>query len=166
MVESDLNTGKNEHNEGFGFHRDPSFSGWGVNGGKTNSNSVHEEEIVNTSGVDDDFELPVLQEVGSHTQEIQNDVSQSQLHDVKRKGNGNVGVVSTSSSRRGNKNENYASFDIENAYDREPGSTYSNFGYKHTDVSSSSKNPIVVSDILKTLFLILLWYIFSTLLTL
>ncbi|KAI3696104.1 hypothetical protein L1987_79113 [Smallanthus sonchifolius] len=167
MIESDLNTGNNAHIERLGFHRDPSFSGWGVNSGKNHPNGVQESEIVNTSEVDDDFELPVLQ-VSLNSEEIQSDEGQSQLHDVKMNGNGHMDMVSPPSPRRGNKNENYASFDIENAYDRdrELGSRYTDFVYKHKDGLSSSKNPIAVSDILKTLFLILMWYIFSTLLTL
>ncbi|KAI7754643.1 hypothetical protein M8C21_021511 [Ambrosia artemisiifolia] len=163
MVESDVNTGKSGHSQRFSFHRDPSFSGWGVSDGKNHQKGVKDVEIVSTSEADDDFELPVLQEVGFHSEEIRSDGDRAQLSDVRMNGNGNshAGMVTTPSPRRGNRNENRASFDIENAYDREL-----NFVYKHKDGLSSSKNPIVVSDVLKTLFLILMWYIFSTLLTL
>ncbi|KAJ0866162.1 putative sugar phosphate transporter domain-containing protein [Helianthus annuus] len=161
MVESELNTGKGGHSQRIGFHRDPSFSGWGVSDGKNNPNGVKDVEIVNTSEVDDDFELPVLQDIGFNREEIQSGGDRSHLRDVNMNGNGNghVGMVSAPSSGRGNKNENYTSFDIENAYDTD-------FVHKHKEGLSSSKNPIAVSDILKTLFLILMWYIFSTLLTL
>ncbi|KAK9059921.1 hypothetical protein SSX86_020625 [Deinandra increscens subsp. villosa] len=166
MVESGLNTGKDGHNERFGFHRDPSFSGWGVSEVKNHPNGVQEGGSLNTAEVDDDFELPVLQEVGLLSGEIQSDEGQARLRDVNMNVNGDKGMVSSSSFRRGNKSENYASFDVENAYDRELDPTYTNFVNKRKDVVSRSKNPVVVSDVLKTLFLILLWYIFSTLLTL
>ncbi|KAL8224255.1 hypothetical protein R6Q57_019730 [Mikania cordata] len=166
MVESDLNLGKNAHNEKISFHRDPSFSGWGVSDEKNHPNGVHEGGKVNKFETDDDFELPVLQEVGFDEDEIKTDEEQSQLHCLKMNANSHMGMVSTSSPRKGNKNESYASFNIENGHDRVLGSRYTDFIYKDKDVVSSSKNPIAVSDVLKTLFLILMWYIFSTLLTL
>ncbi|XP_076890122.1 putative sugar phosphate/phosphate translocator At1g06470 [Bidens hawaiensis] len=134
--------GEHVYNQKLGFHRDPSFSGWGGNDGKSVVlNGGSDRVSMNNSETDDDFELPVLQVVGD--------------------GNGAMGMVS-------NKNENYASFDIENGYDidREVGSKYSGFVNKRKDGLSRSKSRIAVSDVLKTLFLILMWYIFSTLLTL
>nr|XP_043639364.1 probable sugar phosphate/phosphate translocator At1g06470 [Erigeron canadensis] len=151
MVESDSNTGKVVHNERFDFQRDPSFSGWGEKDG-LNAKGVHEGEIVNTSEVDDGFRLPVLREVGLQSEYLE--------VDVKMNGSRSVDMVSSPSPRRGNgnRNENFASLDIEDAHDSEL--------YKHKSGPSSPKNPIAASDILKTLFLILTWYIFSTLLTL
>ncbi|XP_071686178.1 probable sugar phosphate/phosphate translocator At1g06470 isoform X2 [Rutidosis leptorrhynchoides] len=141
MVESDLNTGKNVRSEGFGFHRDPSFSGWGEKDGMHNLKAVDETtEIVEKSEVDDSFELPVLREVSLQSE---GDEDRFRLSGVNMNG-------------RGNQNENYASFDIEDT----------DLVYKDTDVRSRSENSIAVSDIVKTLFLILMWYIFSTLLTL
>lgn len=136
MVETDLNTGKNVH----GFHRDPSFSGWGEKDGMYNLNGGHDTEIVEKTEVDDSFELPVLQEVGLQKE---GDEDQFRLSGVNMNG-------------IGNQNENYASFDIEDT----------DLVYKHTNGMSRSENSIAVSNIVKTLFLILMWYIFSTLLTL
>ncbi|GJT31929.1 probable sugar phosphate/phosphate translocator [Tanacetum coccineum] len=68
------------------------------------------------------------------------------------------------SPRRANINEKRVSFDIENDSDGE--SKYPNTNYVDNKVAlASSKNPIVVADILKTLFFILVWYTFSTFLT-
>ena len=169
MVESDLNTGKTAHNERLGFQRDPSFSGWCDKDGIYRQIGLQEDDIVNTSEPDDNFELPVLQDVGVRNDHIEGDKdqrSQSQLRGAKMNGSGNMDRVSTPSSRRGNRNENYASFDIEDAYARELDSSNTNFTYKHEAVRSSSSTPFAISDILKTLFFILMWYIFSTLLTL
>ncbi|KAJ9554021.1 hypothetical protein OSB04_018066 [Centaurea solstitialis] len=160
MVESDLNTGKTADNERLGFQRDPSFSGWCDKDGIYRPIGLQEDDIVNTSEADDNFELPVLQQVGLRNEHIEGDGGQhsrSQLHGVKMNGSGNM---------RGIKNENYASFDIEDAYDRELDSSNTNFSYKHKAVRSSSNSPFAMSDILKTLFFVLMWYIFSTLLTL
>ncbi|XP_024991800.1 probable sugar phosphate/phosphate translocator At1g06470 [Cynara cardunculus var. scolymus] len=164
MVESDLNTGKTANNERLGFQRDPSFSGWCDKDGIYSPIGLQEDDTVNTSEQDDNFELPVLQEVGlrsEHQAGGKGQHSQSQLH-----GSDKTDMVSTPSPRRGNKNENHASFDIEYAYDRELDSPNTNFAYKHEAVRSSSNSPFAISDILKTLFFILMWYIFSTSLTL
>nr|GEX94042.1 probable sugar phosphate/phosphate translocator At1g06470 [Tanacetum cinerariifolium] len=68
------------------------------------------------------------------------------------------------SPRRANINEKRVSFDIEN--DSDGGSKYPYTNYVDNKVAlASSKNPIVVADILKTLFFILVWYTFSTFLT-
>lgn len=150
------------HNERLGFKRDPSFSGWGDKDGLYHPNGA-QGEIVNASDVDDNFELPVLQEVGFGSEYLEGGEEQrrgSGLRGLKINGTGNKNMISTPSPRRENRNENYASFDIENV------STNTNNVNKHRDISSSSRNPIAVSDILKTMFLILMWYFFSTLLTL
>lgn len=145
------------HNESLGFKRDPSFSGWGDKDGLYHQNGAQEGEIVNASDVDDNFELPVLQEVGFGSEYLEG--GEEQRSGLKINGTGNMNMISTPSPRRGNRNENYASFDIENA------STNTNDVNKHRDIPSSSRSPIAVSDILKTMFLILMWYFFSTLLT-
>lgn len=158
MVESDLNTQKIAHEEGFGFHRDPSFSNWGDKDGIYNQNRVQEDEIVNTNEVDDNFELPVLQKVDEE--------QSSELRGVKMNRSGSIDMFPAPSPRRGNKNGNYSSFDIEIADNRMLDPEDTDFVETYMAVSSSSRNPIAVSDILKTLFFILMWYIFSTLLTL
>ncbi|PWA89073.1 sugar phosphate transporter domain-containing protein [Artemisia annua] len=150
------------HNEKLGFKRDPSFSGWGDKDGLYHQNGAQEGEIVKASDVDDNFELPVLQEVGFGSEYLEGGEDQrrgSGLRGLKINGTGNMNMISTPSPRRGNRNENYASFDIESA------STNTNNVNKHRDIPPSSRNPIALSDILKTMFLILMWYFFSTLLT-
>ncbi|KAI7726581.1 hypothetical protein M8C21_010998 [Ambrosia artemisiifolia] len=70
------------------------------------------------------------------------------------------------SPRRINTNEKRVSFDIEN--DTNGGLKYANLDFvdRDKDGLGSSKNPVIVADILKTLFFILVWYTFSTFLTL
>ncbi|XP_076938745.1 putative sugar phosphate/phosphate translocator At1g06470 [Bidens hawaiensis] len=68
-------------------------------------------------------------------------------------------MVSAASPRRINTNEKRVTFDIENDSNGE-------LKYANKDFVDSAKNPIVVADILKTLFFILVWYTFSTFLTL
>lgn len=81
-------------------------------------------------------------------------------------GNSNTELASTLSPRRSNINEKRVSFDIEN--DSDEGLKYQNTDYEdnHKPVLSTSKNPIFIADVLKTLFFILVWYTFSTFLTL
>ncbi|PWA44071.1 hypothetical protein CTI12_AA436900 [Artemisia annua] len=80
-------------------------------------------------------------------------------------GSSSTELAPTLSPRRSNINEKRVSFDIENDSDE-------GLNYPHTDYTdnkaalTSSKNPVVVADILKTLFFILVWYTFSTFLTL
>jgi solute carrier family 35, member C2 len=80
-------------------------------------------------------------------------------------GSSSTELASTLSPRRSNINEKRVSFDIENDSDE-------GLNYPHTDYTdnkaalASSKNPVVAADILKTLFFILVWYTFSTFLTL
>ncbi|XP_022034405.1 probable sugar phosphate/phosphate translocator At1g06470 isoform X5 [Helianthus annuus] len=80
---------------------------------------------------------------------------------------GSSKMVSAASLRRTHTNEKQISFDIEN--DTDGGLKYSNttdFGDRNREVLASNKSPIVVVDILKTLFFIHVWYTFSILLTL
>ncbi|KAD4982890.1 hypothetical protein R6Q59_002547 [Mikania micrantha] len=74
-------------------------------------------------------------------------------------GNSFAEMVSTASPRRTNTHDKRVSFGIDN--DSNGGLEYPN-----SDDLANSKNPIIVADILKTLFFILVWYTFSTFLTL
>ncbi|GKB24253.1 hypothetical protein Tco_0863654 [Tanacetum coccineum] len=134
------------------LYRDPSLSGWGDKYGLYHQNGA-QGEIENASDVDDNFELPVLQEVGLASEYVVGDEEQrwgSGLLGFKINGTGKMDMISTPSPIRGNRNESYASSYIENA------------SIDTTkDVPSSSRDPIVVSDISKT-FLMLMWYFFST----
>ncbi|KAG8662627.1 hypothetical protein MANES_01G129950v8 [Manihot esculenta] len=72
---------------------------------------------------------------------------------------------------RGKEKENYLPFDIENGCPKEIRSSNSSddtadsFG-NHEKSPLKSKSPVSAADILKTLFFILVWYTFSTFLTL
>ncbi|KAJ0462082.1 putative sugar phosphate transporter domain-containing protein [Helianthus annuus] len=82
-------------------------------------------------------------------------------------GGSSTEMVSAASPRRTHTNEKRVSFDIEN--DTNGGLKYSNttdFVDRNREGLASNKSPIVVVDILKTLFFILVWYTFSILLTL
>jgi len=69
--------------------------------------------------------------------------------------------------RRGNGSEKYASFDIEDKSERGTSDvdSYISVGDDES-LDKSSQNPIHLANILKTLFLILMWYTFSLFLTL
>ncbi|KAI3744146.1 hypothetical protein L1987_57222 [Smallanthus sonchifolius] len=81
-------------------------------------------------------------------------------------GGSSTEMVSAASPRRISTNEKRVSFDIENDSNGVLKYSNSDFVDSNKDVLASSKNPIIVADILKTLFFILVWYTFSTFLTL
>ncbi|KAL4586403.1 hypothetical protein LXL04_011039 [Taraxacum kok-saghyz] len=78
----------------------------------------------------------------------------------------NTDMASTLSPRRSSMNEKRVSFDIEDSFNGGLKDSNTDYVDKHKPGFSSSKNSIVVSDVLKTLFFILVWYTFSTFLTL
>lgn len=72
----------------------------------------------------------------------------------------------------GNEKENFVPFDIENFSSKETNSvdcssngTISFESHKNL-AQKSTKSPVSAADVLKTLFFILVWYTFSTFLTL
>ncbi|XP_071705883.1 probable sugar phosphate/phosphate translocator At1g06470 [Rutidosis leptorrhynchoides] len=75
-------------------------------------------------------------------------------------GSSDTELAPTLSPRRVNVNEKRVSFGIEND------DSNSELKYPNSNYVERSKSPIIVADILKTLFLILVWYTFSTFLTL
>ncbi|KAK7268001.1 hypothetical protein RIF29_20683 [Crotalaria pallida] len=69
--------------------------------------------------------------------------------------------------RRGNGNENYVPFDIENESARRTGGVESPFSVDgHRSLEKRIADPISIANILKSLFFIIVWYTFSLLLTL
>ncbi|KAK4484564.1 hypothetical protein RD792_007148 [Penstemon davidsonii] len=76
----------------------------------------------------------------------------------------------TSGNDLSNQNESYVPFDIENDQVVDRRYSGSTNGLDYTDPHSKSRpkseSPMSVADVLKTLFFILVWYTFSTLLTL
>ncbi|KAM7497818.1 hypothetical protein LguiA_022232 [Lonicera macranthoides] len=181
MVESDLDRQKIDYsedkdiqseNQGLGFQRDPSFSGWYDEDEILYSD--HELEKVGADTEDFDFELPLFPQGGLQNGFLDRDrhkYSKVELESVRVKGSNNMDVVSTLGA--GNGSEKYEPFDIENSSESEREPHFSNMG---VDGSSSmikdeaslpkSKSPISAADVLKTLFFILVWYTFSTFLTL
>lgn len=181
MVESDLDGQKIDYsedkdiqsgNQGLGFQRDPSFSGWYDEDELFYSD--HELEKVGANTEDFDFELPLCQQGGLQNGFLDRDRQKNSKFELKSmhvKGSNNMDVVSTLGA--GNGSEKYEPFDIENSSESERELHFSNRGVggsssmsKHEASPPKSKSPISASDVLKTLFFILVWYTFSTFLTL
>lgn len=179
MVQSDFEretvvyTGVNyiqSGNPGSGLRREPSFSGWCDEEGIVLSN--RQLEIADESVEDSDFELPLLQQG-----ELENTVldreryQHSKSHQIMQL-NGGTDMDGVAIHVEGDGNEKYVPFDIENEPQRE--TSYSHIGVdgssfmggNHEASPSKSKNPVSATSVLKTLFFILVWYTFSTVLTL
>ncbi|KAJ8532201.1 hypothetical protein K7X08_012124 [Anisodus acutangulus] len=158
MVESDLIIEKVEESASDNFRRAPSFSGW-----CDDNDILRSAQLGNIRTVSDDFdfELPLVSQNGIGNGSV--DVVDTQNYKFKErmKGGGDLAVVST-----GNGKHRYVPFDVENGGPTS-NQTYSDVGGDHHDASRTiSKNVVSVADVLKTLFLILVWYTFSTFLTL
>lgn len=143
-----------------GIRRDPSFSGWHDEDGtpypgRLLNDDENEEEF--------DFELPLIQPEDAVLDRERLDSSNSQQ---RMEGGGNNDVVSTTGLRNQN---DYTPFDIEDGHDTERLTSSVN-GLNHVNYDNAStkkaKNPLSVADVLKTLFFVLVWYMFSTFLTL
>ncbi|XVF58563.1 hypothetical protein PTKIN_Ptkin07bG0076100 [Pterospermum kingtungense] len=165
MVESNFNKEKvgctgtvdnQSANQGSGLRREPSFSRW-VDEYGTIHLEYHSENTDSSVG-DSDFELPVL--------------SHSELENRFVKGVRFSNFPSTMEDiRGGDRNGKYEPFDIENECSGILRS--SNIGVDGANSTDSPKaltvhssSPVSPADVLKTLFFILVWYTFSTFLTL
>ncbi|KAK7276794.1 hypothetical protein RIF29_17940 [Crotalaria pallida] len=177
MVQSELDsdkvgcTGIDDVNSGTldsDLRREPSFSRWcDVDG------VVHlDQELSNTEDTsveeDTDFELPFIQKY-----ELQSEpIDREKLFHLKLKQrsmhmNGASSMEEDSIHWRGNGNENYVPFDIENESARRTGGVESPFSVDgHGSLEKRVADPISIANILKTLFFIIVWYTFSLLLTL
>ncbi|XP_022774663.1 probable sugar phosphate/phosphate translocator At1g06470 [Durio zibethinus] len=173
MVESNFNketvrctgTDTQSRNQGSGLRREPSFSRWVDEDGR-----IHLEcrsEDLDSSVEESDFELPMLNqsELGNGFVE---GVRYSKFREQTMHLNGGSSLEDIHGEDRNGK---YAPFDIEN---ESVGDTrLSNIG---VDGANSNGNPkastlntnscVSTVDVLKTLFFILVWYTFSTFLTL
>ncbi|XVF16848.1 hypothetical protein REPUB_Repub10bG0067400 [Reevesia pubescens] len=154
-----------ENFQGSGVRRESSFSRWVDEDG-----TIHLEcpsENTDSSIEDSDFELPMLNQSELENRFVQG-VKYSKFSEQSMHLNGGSTVEDI---HGGDRNEIYAPFDIENESAGDIRS--SNFGI---DGANSTGNPQVLAlnssssvsaaDVLKTLFLILVWYTFSTFLTL
>ncbi|KAI4306060.1 hypothetical protein L6164_029371 [Bauhinia variegata] len=172
MVQSDLDSERvenivisNSDSGGLGS-REPSFSRWCDEDGVDH----FDQQLSNTDasvGDDSDFELPFLQnnELESRTlgreRLLHTKIQQRSMHV-----NG-ANMDDDSIHLRHNGSEKYVSFDIEDGSERRPvGARSSPTVGSHGSLGKSSSNPVSVADVLKTLFFILVWYIFSLFLTL
>lgn len=174
MVESDLDTEKVECTEAnyaqsgsqeSGLRREPSFSRWCDEDG-----TVHfDRQLENTDASveeDSDFELPMLQKG-----ELENNIlDRDRNHNTKSQKrnmrlNGGDTLDDDSTHVGGTGNEEYLPFDIENSSEGEVHAIDS-FMHSHKALQPNSKNPISVSNVLKMLFFVLMWYTFSLFLTL
>ncbi|XWS30057.1 hypothetical protein CRYUN_Cryun24cG0085600 [Craigia yunnanensis] len=152
-------------NQGTSLRREPSFSRWIDEDG-----TIHLEfgsQNTDSSVEDSDFELPMLNQSELENGFVEG-VRYSKFPGKSMHLNGGSTVEDT---HGGDRNGKYAPFDIENESVGDIGS--SNIG---VDGVHSTCNPkastlnsngcVSAADVLKTLFFILVWYTFSTLLTL
>ncbi|XP_073297171.1 probable sugar phosphate/phosphate translocator At1g06470 [Primulina huaijiensis] len=174
MVESDERTRRVEESgndslmseeKGLGFGRDPSFSGW------FDENDVKHTSQLENNNLNElalDFDLPLVQK-NMPENGILNGKS-SHFSNIQQRMEHGSDIDDNSTNGVENKNESYLSFDVENgdAIDRryETGTSDSTRMDYNSTSRPNTKNPISVVDVLKTLFFILVWYTFSTILTL
>ncbi|KAG8659872.1 probable sugar phosphate/phosphate translocator At1g06470 isoform X2 [Manihot esculenta] len=172
------------------IHRDPSFSRW-----CDEDRNLHFERQLENSGAsveDSDFELPLLPQERVEDGSVGIDIYQykNKFHNkiVHLSGNNtmdqeiNVHTMDhevsihtmdheTNIHSRGKEKDNYVPFDIEDRSPMEMRSSNSSDDAadsfaNHGKSSLKSKGPVSCADVLKTLFFILVWYTFSTFLTL
>ncbi|XP_073272629.1 probable sugar phosphate/phosphate translocator At1g06470 [Primulina huaijiensis] len=151
--------------KGLGFGRDPLVSGWcddddATHPSQLENNNVNEQEL--------DFDLPLVQK-NMPENGILNGKS-SHFNNIQRRMEHGRDVDDESTNGVVNKNESYLPFDVEIGYAidrRYETSTSDSNQMNHNGASRpNTNNPISVVDVLKTLFFILVWYTFSTILTL
>ncbi|KAK4487110.1 hypothetical protein RD792_006425 [Penstemon davidsonii] len=149
-------------NKEVGIKRDPSFSGWFDEDGILHETRLENEEI---NELDFDFKLPLVQKHGSENRVL--DRQRFHLSDSWQKMDRGENIDDATVNGLQNQDESYVPFDIED--NQVVDGRYSN-DLNYTDYIGTSKpkaeNPIFVADVLKTLFFILVWYTFSTFLTL
>ncbi|KAK9285472.1 hypothetical protein L1049_024666 [Liquidambar formosana] len=178
MVESDSETEKVEYtgvnhiqsgSQGSGLRREPSFSGWCDEDGIVNLS--RQLENADETVEDSDFELPLLQQGGLENGFLDREIDQYSKVRQSMQLNGGSNMDGVSAHVGGNGNGKYVPFDIENGPEREI--SFSNIGVdgsnsmeNHEASPSKSQGPFSVANVLKTLFFILVWYTFSTFLTL
>ncbi|MCL7030744.1 hypothetical protein MKW94_005930 [Papaver nudicaule] len=151
------------------LRREPSFDRWFDEDGVVHFDrpSEHADETVD----DSDFELPFLQTEGQESKLLSKDRLQFNRSNPRNMHlNGNHTMVRTHNHVDENGNGfNYVPFDIENESIREL--PVSDFDANDSTSRGSHKttldtqNPLDMAIVLKTLFFILVWYTFSTCLT-
>lgn len=143
-----------------GIRREPSFSGWYDEDGipQLRNEGLNEEDF--------DF-MPLVQPQVSEKGALDGEglYSLDSRHRMEQGGGSD-----DASTTNGLRNQNaYVPFDIENGHDAERYTSRTK-DLNHADYNDGSRkkveSPVSVADVLKTLFFILVWYIFSTFLTL
>ncbi|CAN6700619.1 unnamed protein product [Malus baccata var. baccata] len=176
MVGSDLTTKKVGYTEAnyaqsgshsSGHRREPSFSRWCDEDG-----TMHFDRLLgNTDAAaeeESDFELPKLQQ----GEPAHNILDKDKYHNTKSQKrnmhlNGGDTMDSAANQVGANGNEEYLPFDIENGSAREANGVDSFISmHDHKALPPNLENPITLTNVLKTLFFVLVWYTFSLLLTL
>ncbi|KAG8386766.1 hypothetical protein BUALT_Bualt03G0183100 [Buddleja alternifolia] len=171
MVESDLETESFDQRRSddlaskdkrLGFRRDPSFSGWCDEDGFPGLPNIENVEL----SEDFDF-LPLVQSYESKgVLDTKGSSSSNFQQRMERAGD----IDDASANGLENQKETYVPFDIENDNEINRKYTIGTNGFNHRDYHGASRpnaeNSISTADVLKTLFFILVWYTFSTFLTL
>lgn len=171
MVEINLESAKEDGCENLtskgkrvGIRREPSFSGWYDEDGIPCSVGLINKEV---DLEDFDFKLPLTQPHSSENEILDGERLYYSTFSQKMEPGGVSDAASTNGLR--DQTKGYVPFDIESDPDAERYSTSTN-DLDHVDYLHTSRkkleNPISVADVLKTLFFILVWYTFSTFLTL
>ncbi|KAF2302210.1 hypothetical protein GH714_033748 [Hevea brasiliensis] len=176
--------------QGSPIRRDPSFSRWCDEDG-----NVHfDRQLENSDGSVEgsDFELPFLpsdklengdvdtdryqyknkfQRRSVHLNDSNTMDQEINIHTMDHEVNIHTMDHEINIHNRGKDKENYVPFDIENGSPKEirpsnsSDDTADSFG-NHEKLPLKTKSPVSAADVLKTLFFILVWYTFSTFLTL
>ncbi|KAF5183171.1 Solute carrier family 35 member c2 [Thalictrum thalictroides] len=149
------------------LRREPSFSRWCDDDGV-----VHTEyhlDSTNASVEDSDFELPLLPSSGIENRSLDREIQQlARFHPGSMNLNGDH-TVNDYVDGNGNQMK-YVPFDIENDSPRQRHISHANpdgfVASEEDDKEPDMESPISMATVLKTLFFILVWYTFSTCLTL
>ncbi|TKY46834.1 sugar phosphate/phosphate translocator [Spatholobus suberectus] len=176
MIQSELDSENGDFTEiddvggeslGPSIRRELSFSRWCDDDGR-----VHLDLQLGNGDVsveeDSDFELPFPQKNELQGRALDRERFFHQKFRLRSMPvNGNGSMDDDSVYRRGNGSEKYVSFDIEDKSERGTNGVDSCISVGGDgSLGKGSQNPIHVANILKTLFLILMWYTFSLFLTL
>lgn len=178
MVQSDIETEKFKYTggndtqsetQGLGLRREPSFSRWCDEDGIVHSNICLESE--DGSVEDFDFELPLLEQVGLENGISVREVSRHSKSQQFFQLNGGKNMDSSHIHVSEVGNGKYVPFDIENRSERTQSlSNSGDNGFNPTrnydDIPPDPESSFSAANVLKTLFFILVWYTFSTFLTL
>lgn len=152
---------------GPGIRRELSFSRWCDDDGRIHLDQQLGNEDVSVED-DSDFELPFPEKNELQSRSLDRERFFHQKFQLRNMQMNGIGTMDDDSvHRRGNGSEKYVSFDIEDKSERgtKGVDSYISVGGDGS-LGKSFQNPIHAANILKTLFLILMWYTSSLFLTL